>query len=163
MNYSTAAPWTNSSRRDALEARFGLRASARLSEASERLPHDVTERLRVARDLAVSRANAKRLAPAPRPAVELSGAVVHADGTLSHNLFGSPKGSESWWVRLSAVVPLLFLVVGLLVIHAWERQEQIAATADIDTALLSDTLPPEAYTDPGFNEYLRSPPELASP
>ena len=30
-----------------------------------------------------------------------------------------------------------------------------AAAAEVDTALLSDSLPPAAFTDPGFSEYLR--------
>ena len=32
----------------------------------------------------------------------------------------------------------------------------IPATADIDTAILTDELPPDAYADPGFEEFLRS-------
>jgi hypothetical protein len=33
--------------------------------------------------------------------------------------------------------------------------EQIAAAAEVDTALLSDNLPPSAFSDPGFAEFLR--------
>ena len=35
---------------DALQARFALRVASHLSERSEKLPHDLSERLRVGRD-----------------------------------------------------------------------------------------------------------------
>ena len=40
---------------DTLQNRFGLRVAARLSAGTEGLPHDVGERLRVAREQAVAR------------------------------------------------------------------------------------------------------------
>ena len=55
---------------DALQARFALRVASRLSEQSEKLPHDLSERLRVAREQAVARARQLRLtqpATATRP------------------------------------------------------------------------------------------------
>jgi len=36
--------------------------------------------------------------------------------------------------------------------------EQVHAAAEVDSQLLADALPPSAYTDPGFAEYLRSTP-----
>jgi Protein of unknown function (DUF3619) len=35
----------------------------------------------------------------------------------------------------------------------------VLAAAEIDAQLLSDSLPPTAYSDPGFAEYLRSTPQ----
>ena len=32
--------------------------------------------------------------------------------------------------------------------------DQIRDAAEVDSALLADDLPPEAYSDPGFAEYL---------
>ena len=49
----------------ALESRLGLRLADRLSEGAEKLPHDVTERLRFARGMALSRA------PRPYPTLEI--------------------------------------------------------------------------------------------
>ena len=51
-------------------------------------------------------------------------------------------------------MPLLLLVIGLLLIEHGQWYEQVLAAAEIDTALLSDNLPPAAYGDPGFSEYL---------
>jgi Protein of unknown function (DUF3619) len=41
---------------DALQARFALRVASRLSERADALPHDLSERLRVAREQAVQQA-----------------------------------------------------------------------------------------------------------
>lgn len=133
----------------ALEARFGVRVAARLHQGSQEVPHDIGERLRVARETAVSRArHAKRLAAAQTPV-----AVRHQGGTATL----SGRGAESWWVRLGALAPLVVLLAGLLFVHEWQRLEQIDATAELDAAILSDDLPPSAYTDPGFVEYLSNP------
>ena len=51
-------------------------------------------------------------------------------------------------------MPLCLLVAGLLLIQHGQWYEQILAAAEVDTALLSDNLPPAAYGDPGFSEYL---------
>ena len=53
---------------------------------------------------------------------------------------------------------MLLLVGGLLSINHWVVREQVLTAADIDAQLLSDNLPPVAYSDPGFAEYLRSSP-----
>jgi len=50
----------------------------------------------------------------------------------------------------------LALVAGLWGISTWYRLEQLEAATEVDMALLTDDLPPSAYADPGFEEYLRS-------
>ncbi len=129
---------------DVVDARFGLRVAALLSERSERLPHDVSERLKVARQQAIS---ARR-----RPAAVASGTVRQHGATLA--LLG---GSEPRWLRWVSVLPLLALVAGLFLIQYEHRQEQIEVAADVDAALLGDDLPPAAYRDAGFVEFLKTP------
>ncbi len=136
-------------RADALETRFGLRLASRLSESADRLPHDVTERLRHARNSALAR----RLAAASAP-VDATTVVFSSATTLSFGS-GASRGS-SWWTSLSALVPLAALVGGLYLIGHFHVQEQIAAAAEIDAVLLSDDLPPAAYSDPGFVEFLKT-------
>jgi hypothetical protein len=46
----------------------------------------------------------------------------------------------------------------LVAIDNGVTREQVVAAAEIDTQLLSDQLPPAAYSDPGFAEFLRSSP-----
>jgi len=65
------------------------------------------------------------------------------------------KGAP-WWQRALGVLPLVLLVSGLVLIQQWSAHEQMMAAADIDAVLLADDLPPAAYTDPGFGEYLRT-------
>jgi hypothetical protein len=133
--------------RDILEARIGLRLTSHLSASLEQLPHDVTERLRVARERSVDRARAlRKLSASPAGAVHgrAGGAAV---------LGGSP----SWWLRLASFLPVVVLVGGLLLIQQRYTEKQISAAAEVDAALLVDELPPQAYSDPGFVEFLRTP------
>lgn len=135
--------------REAHEARFALRIAARLTEHSAELPHDINERLRVARQQALERARIKAAASAPRSAP----AVVRS-GPGSASLLGGD--GPGWW-RLAALLPVVALVVGLVTVQIQSDDEQAADAAEIDAALLSDDLPPAAYTDPGFAEFLRQP------
>lgn len=131
---------------DALQGRFALRVASRLGEQSERLPRDLSERLRVAREQAVARARQVRLAkPATAPAFQVS------QGSIA--LGQSPSG----WLRLASALPLMLLVLGLVLIQHLHNQAEIHAAAEVDAALLADDLPPEAYGDPGFVEFLKQP------
>ena len=128
-------------------ARFGLAVAGSLSEQSEDLPHSVTERLRFAREQAMERARASRRVQTA-PVAQTASGVVRSGNSLA--LIGGP----SRWFKLASVLPLLLLVAGLLLIQHSQWYEQVLAAAEIDTALLSDKLPPSAYSDPGFSEYL---------
>jgi hypothetical protein len=132
---------------DALQARFALRVVASLSEQAGALPHDIGERLRVAREQAVARARQARLAQ-PAAAQQV---LVQTQGSL---VLGS---SPSLWQRLASVLPLMVLVLGLVLIQHLHEQADIQAAAEVDAALLADDLPPEAYGDPGFVAYLKQP------
>ena len=133
---------------DGLEARFGVRVAALLGERARATPPDISERLRFAREQALARAKATRrqeqLATAPA-------AVVVGRGR-SAALADRP----GWWVKLASAMPLAMLVLGLVAIDRAHDRAQIAAAAEVDAALLSDDLPPAAYTDPGFAEYLKT-------
>ena len=117
-----------------------------MSESAQQLPHDITERLRVARERAVAHARQARHAVAAAPARVIAG---RAGGAA---IFGGTP----IWLRLASLMPLIVLVVGLVLIQQHHDYEQIAVAAEIDAALLTDELPPMAYGDPGFAEYLRS-------
>jgi hypothetical protein len=133
--------------RHAIEARLGARLAGSLTLWAQALPHDVGERLRVAREQALVRAREARRAPAVG-VVGVTGAGAAVLGGL-----GAP-----WWQRAASVLPLLLLVLGLVTIDHWSARERVLAAADIDAQLLADQLPPSAYTDPGFAEFLRTAP-----
>ncbi len=134
---------------EALEARLALRMTAHLTERTAELPQDVTERLRFAREQALQRARAARTAKVAETAV-----VVGGGATAS---MGRGEGGSGWWVQLAALVPLVALVGGLFFIQQMHNDNQIAAAAEIDASLLADDLPPSAYSDPGFVEFLKAP------
>lgn len=131
----------------ALQVRFASRIAARLAEGADALPHDLSERLRVAREQAVMRARQLRRAEA----MLVAPVGVSAGGSFA--LGQTPSA----WVRLASLLPLMVLVLGLLLIQRLHDQAEIHAAADVDAALLADDLPPEAYSDPGFVEFLRQP------
>ncbi len=131
-----------------LEARVASRLTGALTLSAQALPHDITERLRVARERAGAQARERRLQLAASGPV-----LIGASGAAA--LWGHPG---AWWQRAASVLPLVVLVAGLLMIDRWAAQEQVLAAAEIDAQLLSDDLPPAAYSDPGFGEFLRSTP-----
>jgi hypothetical protein len=142
----------HTSNEDARLARFGLRVAAGLDEQAQTLPANVAERLSFAREQALLKARSARAA---QTQVSKASVLVRSGSTLSLG-----RGSDSpRWLKLTAIVPLILLVLGLVLIQHSQWYEQILAAADIDTGLLSDKLPPAAYGDPGFKEYLDEEPE----
>lgn len=141
-NSNTIAP---PSALDALQARVAYRLAGRLSEQAASLDDDITERLRFAREKALERAQAARAAQA-RPVVGVGASGAGILGNLG-----------DWWVRLGSVLPLVALAAGLLLIQHLHGEAQIAAAAEIDAELLADDLPPAAYSDAGFVEFLKTP------
>lgn len=134
---------------------YARRITALLTEASDELPHDITERLRAGRMQALAR----RKRPAAQAAVQPLGAsaVLHAGGGAA--VLGSSPGAAGptgWWRTLASAVPLLALLLGLAFINATQDASLASDMAEVDAALLADDLPPSAYADPGFVQYLRS-------
>lgn len=127
------------------EDHFGQRFVARLSVAGDDLPHEISERLKAARMMALSK---RKLAK-----VETASAVVSMGQTAALHLGGE---KFNWWGRMAAIVPLIALVVGLMAIQLVQEDFWADEIASVDAELLTDELPPEAYTDPGFAQFLRS-------
>ena len=132
-----------------LQARLASQLAAVLSEGVRALPHDITERLRFGREQALAKVRDMRLAP---QAAAANPAWLNSAGTLS---MGGPLPG---WHRALSLFPLLMLVAGMFLIDRWATREQVMAVADVDAVLLADDLPPTAYQDPGFIEFLRAPP-----
>lgn len=131
---------------DSIQAqeRFGNLIAARLSESANELPHDITERLRASREQSVARRRKEATFSAP--------ANTALAGTMNVRLGNSEGG---WWSRLASALALLTLVGGMVVISDFQDDLRAAELAEVDAELLTDELPPSAYTDPGFAQYLR--------
>ena len=128
---------------------FGLRIAARLNSASLDLPHDISERLRAAR----TRAVAARLKTQTQ--VQTSTGIVQQNGAALLN-FGGDEGLNIW-SRLASLLPLIALVAGLALIQNIMDDDRANELAEVDSALLIDDLPPAAYADPGFLQFLKNP------
>jgi hypothetical protein len=135
---------------EAIQARFSVRVAARLSESARELPHDVSERLKASRELALDRARLARRAEAA------TSTQAVGNGSSAAMILGGGSGSD-WWFKLASILPIAALVAGFFFIEHAHTREQIAAAAEIDAALLADDVPPAAYSDPGFVEFLKAP------
>ena len=91
----------------------------------------------------------KRKLTAPRTAA----AVVGSGGAVALT-FGDE--GLNWWSRLVSAVPLVVLAMGLVGINVVQTQFRADEVAEIDSAILTDELPPSAYTDPGFVNFLKA-------
>ncbi len=137
--------YSNQNRVDILQDRFALKASAYLSKGTADLPHDISERLRAARMQALS----KRKIAKTQTAVN----IVNSGGSAALT-WGSGDGL-GWWGRIGSVMPLVALVLGMLVINSVQNDNRAQEIAEVDAALLIDDLPPAAFSDPGFLQFLK--------
>lgn len=129
---------------EVLQDRYGLKLAGRLSAGTADLPHDISERLRVSRSQALAKRKLRR--PVLAASVLSSGGA----GVLSPGDDGI-----TWWHRIGAALPLLVLAVGLVAINAIQNDRFAKEVAAVDAALLVDDLPPAAYADPGFVQYIK--------
>jgi hypothetical protein len=128
-----------------LQDRFGRQVAARLSAGTAQLPYEITERLRAAR--------VQALAHRKTAGLSFAGGMSLSGGTASLN-FGDE--GISLWGRIGAAIPLVALVAGLLLIHSVQNDRRANEVAEVDAALLTDDLPPAAYADSGFIQFLKT-------
>ncbi len=83
------------------------------------------------------------------------GRHVLSGGAAALNL-GDGNQRQSLWNRIGSALPLIALAAGLILIHSIENDRRASEVAEVDTALLSDDLPPAAYADPGFIQFLKT-------
>ena len=131
---------------DAARARFARRLVTHLDEAARSVEGDIAERLRYSREQALLRARSARSAAAAGKVVAVTGGG------------GALLGGNDRWLKLASLAPLVALVLGLMLIQQWQTRTQIDAAAEVDAALLADDLPPSAYRDAGFVEFLKTAP-----
>lgn len=135
---------TNSYQNQLAQDLFALRITARLSDTVDTLPYDISERLRAAR---------VRAAGLQKIAFTQTATSVALSGGAATLMFGNER--PNWWNRVAAAVPLLALVIGLIAINVIQTDNRAKELAEIDAALLTDDLPPTAYADPGFSQFLK--------
>ncbi len=123
---------------------FGLAAATLLRQGSQSLPAGIKDRLYAARLKAIS--------------VKKPEKVRIQQHVLASSTGNWSSGSRSFWDNVGWVAPLIVLVFGLIGIAQWQQDSRINDIAELDVALLTDDVPPDAYADSGFMGFLKNGP-----
>ena len=124
---------------------LGKRIAKMLDDNTD-LSYEVTERLRSARTRALS---LRRIA---QPQLQTAQEIQTQNGFA---LLKFPSQIQWFFQTFGSLIPLLGLVAGLILINEFHNDQSALELAEIDSALLTDDLPPNAYTDPSFLDYLK--------
>ena len=109
-------------------------------EQGTRLDAATTERLRAARELALSRQR-----PEPQPVLRWADNVLGAE---------APE-APAWQAWARAVASAAVLIVAVAGIYNWQEKQRLAEIVELDSQLLTDDLPIDAYLDRGFENWLK--------
>jgi hypothetical protein len=123
---------------------YGARLSAWLDPSANQVPADVMERLRASRMQAIAKRRILKIETATSVFANNATATLGGDGH-----FG-------FWGRAASLLPLVVLLAGLLGIGVLQENQRAEELAEVDTAILTDELPPNAYTDAGFAQFLKA-------
>ena len=122
---------------------LGYGIARRLNDSADDLPHDISQRLKAARAQALGRRKVVKTQFAAGAGSNGSTAVLHMD-----------EDDRSVWNRFASLLPLLALIAGLITIGVFQEQNRAQEVAEVDAEILTDDLPPAAFTDPGFLRFL---------
>lgn len=130
---------------------LGRRLAVHLDQAQQHLAYDITERLRAARTRA--------LAAHKRSSIEWKTAneIQIQNGFLSLKPGSRFQGLYQTFVSM---LPLVCLAAGLVFLYDFHNDQSAMELAEVDSALLIDDLPPQAYADPAFAHFLKNNPSL---
>jgi hypothetical protein len=117
----------------------GVRSA--LNRGIANLDRKTTERLQDTRQLALGRQ------AQPVAALSLAG-VGHGIGRFF---------ADSLHHHSRAILAVIALAIGAAGVQVWRSAQHAVDLAEIDSALLSDEVPPGALTDQGFLEWLNHP------
>lgn len=127
------------------ERQLGEKIRQVLDDSASSLPPHIGQKLAKARQEAVSRKRSAGLT------VDLLQTQLAGNSGRSN---GSSNGG--WFGKLGFAIPVLLLACTLLIVQDWGEMDAADEAADIDTALLSDELPIDAYMDRGFTSFLNT-------
>jgi hypothetical protein len=125
---------------------YGRAFARRLDRDGLELSYDIGERLRAARMQAL----------AARKPEWVAASATNLNLSAGQATLVRSGENGTLWHRLASFLPLVALIVGLMAIHSIQSDNSVTEIAEVDSALLLDELPPGAYTDPGFLQFLKS-------
>ena len=123
---------------------FGQASAALLRQSTQHIPQHIKDRLYAARMKAIA---------ARKPEKVCLQQQVFAGSARNWT-----SGSNGIWDTVGWIAPLLVLIFGLIGIAQWQDNSRINDIAEVDAALLSDDVPPDAYADNGFMAFLKNGP-----
>lgn len=116
------------------EQRLAALVRRTLDASCRELPQEVTQHLARGVQRALAR---QKTAPG----------WLHLGGWSTLSMGGMARPART-------VLALLAMVVGMMGSYYWNSYQNAQDNIDVDTALLSDELPMDAYTDQGFRAWL---------
>lgn len=119
-----------------LQQQFGFRVRQVLNQGVDDLAPQVANRLFESRQKALARQR-----------VSVAGLSLAGVGHVV---------TESATSHVRVALATFALLVGVTVSYCWNMYDQAAGNAEIDSALLADEVPFDAYIDQGFHEWLDS-------
>lgn len=143
---------TNKQKLEQVEEDFAKRVAYLLNAQCQNLNKDIQERLQEARALAVGHVKTEPL--------------FVAQLQMNNRGYRISTWNKPIWSFTSWLVPAVIVVLGLIGIAEWQEDLRIKDIANVDIALLTDDVPPDAFIDNGFMAYLKlktstQPPEEA--
>jgi hypothetical protein len=124
---------------------FGRASAALLRQGSTNLPSGIKDRLYAARMKALTLKKPEKVRIQKRALASSTG------------VWGS-SSSNGIWDTIGWAAPLAVLIFGLIGIAQWQDDSRINDIAEVDAALLTDDVPPDAYADSGFMAFLKNGP-----
>lgn len=118
------------------EERYGHRVRQALNHGLKDIPPAASRRLEAARHLALSRQ--KQAAPQ----MALAGFGISSFRAGSHVPY------------LKQILAIAALLLGMWISFYWHSVQYVTALEEVDSALLTDDLPPDAFLDNDFFEWL---------
>jgi len=120
---------------------FGYRVRQVLNSATDDISERALQRLSAARSLALTHHHACD------PLLALVPTSGDRKGFSHHS---------AWRTPVAIALSVLVAAAGVFMVKEWNYARSIAEIAEIDTMILSDDLPIDANTDPGFLNFLNS-------
>lgn len=119
------------------EERYAYRIRQALNHGMKDIPPAASRRLEAARHLALSR----QKQTAPSLAAAGHGHFLHHFG--SHTPY------------LKQILAIIALLLGMWISFYWHSVQYVTELEEVDSALLADDIPPEAFLDNDFFEWLK--------
>ena len=120
------------------EEQYASRIRKALNQGLQDISPASSRRLEAARHLALSRQKK------PQAQLAMAGAGRGHGFTFGHD--------HPYLRNLLSVIALL---IGMWIAFYWHSHQYVSEIGDVDSALLSDDLPPEAFLDKDFFEWLK--------